>query len=392
MINNKINKDRYLYKKLAIVEPEFGSPLTDLIINLDYLRKKQLGGSTDPGIFFQLKEIFQWLESISSARIEGNHTTIAEFIETKIVDPNKRTKDEKIQEIRNIENAMDFIDHNISKTKIDKRFLGELHKVVVLGLSPKLEGDISPGQYRKRNIKISGATHIPPDYTQVDDYMNELFDFINKDMPNKYDLLKVALVHHRFVWIHPFSNGNGRTVRLLTYAQLVKCRFNIKFGRIINPAAVFCSNRKKYYKLLSAADTGEKKNLLAWSEYVLSGLEQEIKKIDKLLDYKYLSKNILIPAIEFSLERKTITPAEANILKIAVQKQLFQAHDLKNIFPGKSSLYLSRQIGRLKKRRMIYPISNKSRKYLINFRNNFLLRGIINALDAHKFLPMKVNS
>ena len=226
----------------------------------------------------------------------------------------------------------------------------------------------------------------------TDFFILELFEFINKDMPDKYDLLKVALVHHRFVWIHPFSNGNGRTVRLLTYAQLVKFKFNIKFGRIINPAAVFCSNRRKYYELLATADTGRKDNLLAWCEYVLKGLEQEIKKIDKLLDYKYLSKNILIPAIDFSLDRKTITPSEAGILKIAVQKQLFQAHDLKNIFPGKSPLYLSRQISRLKKKRMIFPISKKSRKYLINFRNSFILRGIIHALDAHKFLPLRVNS
>src|SRR3972149_5961210 len=152
---------KYPYKKLTIIEPDFDSPLTDLIISLDYLRKKQLGGSTHPGIFFQLKEIFQWLESISSARIEGNHTTIAEFIETKISQPKVEAGDEKIKEIRNIESAMDFIDQNVTRAKIDKTFLGELHKKVVIGLSPKLEGDATPGQYRKKNIKISGAKHIP---------------------------------------------------------------------------------------------------------------------------------------------------------------------------------------------------------------------------------------
>lgn len=383
---------KYSYEKLTILEPDFGSPLTDLIINLDYLRKKELGGSTHPGIFFQLKEVFQWLESISSARIEGNHTTIAEFIETKIAQSKKVTGDEKIKEIRNIESAMDFIDQNVAKTKIDKVFLSELHKKVVLTLSPKIEGDTTPGLYRKTNIKISGASHIPPDHTQVADYMDELFEFINKELPPKYDLIKIALAHHRFVWIHPFSNGNGRTVRLLTYAQLVRCKFNVKPGRIINPAAVFCSNRKKYYTLLSAADSGSKEALLEWVEYVLKGLEQEIKKIDKLLNYNYLSKNILIPAIDFSLDRKTITSFEASILKTAVQKQLFQAHDLKDIFPGKSSLYLSRQITRLRNKRMIYSETQKGRKYLINFRNSYLLRGIINALDDHNFLPLRVNS
>lgn len=383
---------KYPYEKLSIVQPEFSSPLTDLIINLDYLRKKRLGGSTLPGIFFQLKEVFQWLESLSSARIEGNHTTIAEFIETKIAQPNSGVGDEKITEIRNIESAMDFIDAIVGKTKIDEAFLRELHKKIVSDLSPALEGDATPGQYRKNEIKISGSKHVPPHPTQVQDYMRELIGFINEEIPQKYDLLKIALAHHRFVWIHPFSNGNGRTVRLLTYAQLVKYKFNVKPGRIINPAAIFCNNRKKYNTLLAKADNGTKESLLEWCEYVLKGLEQEINKIDKLLDYSYLSKNILFPTIDFSLDRKTITPAEANILRVAIRKQVFQAHDLKDIFPGKTPLYLSRQISRLKKKRMIYPVSRKGRKYLINFRNNFLLRGIINSLGTHKFLPLRVDS
>ena len=70
---------------LKLIEPDFGSSLTDLIIELDYLRKKQLGGSTHPKVFFQLKNIFHKLESIGSARIEGNNTTIAEYIYYKSI-------------------------------------------------------------------------------------------------------------------------------------------------------------------------------------------------------------------------------------------------------------------------------------------------------------------
>ena len=51
---------------------------------------------------------------------------------------------------------------------------------------------------------------------KVEDYMNELLDFVNKEDAKKFDLLKAAIAHHRFVWIHPFGNGNGRTVRLFT--------------------------------------------------------------------------------------------------------------------------------------------------------------------------------
>jgi Fic family protein len=46
-----------------------------------------------------------------------------------------------------------------------------------------------------------------------------LFEDSQTALP-KYDLMKVALARHRFAWLHPFSNGNGRVVRLLTYAML----------------------------------------------------------------------------------------------------------------------------------------------------------------------------
>ena len=59
---------KFLHYNLKLVEPSFGSDLTDLIIELDYLRRKPLGGSTHPKVFFQLKHIFHTLESIGSAR------------------------------------------------------------------------------------------------------------------------------------------------------------------------------------------------------------------------------------------------------------------------------------------------------------------------------------
>ncbi|GAB3650378.1 hypothetical protein GCM10027591_07760 [Zhihengliuella somnathii] len=55
--------------------------------------------------------------------------------------------------------------------------------------------------------------------------MTELLDFINAPADKSFDLLKVAIVHHRFVWIHPFGNGNGRVGRLLTNALMVKAGF-----------------------------------------------------------------------------------------------------------------------------------------------------------------------
>jgi len=378
----------FLHYDLKLIEPSFGSALTDLIIELDYLRKKPLEGSTHPNVFFQLKHIFHTLESIGSARIEGNNTTITEYIETKL-EKNKSVPP-SIKEIQNIETAMAFIEDHVKDYPINRGFLSEMHKMIVDGLPapPNGEGDKTPGQYRKTDLKINKSAHKPPEWLKVDDYMNELLDFVNRDDSPKYDLLKAAIAHHRFVWVHPFGNGNGRTVRLFTYAMLVKTGFNVNVGRIINPTAVFCSNRNDYYAYLSEADKGTDEGIMTWIEYVLKGLKEEIEKIDKLLDYSFLRKEILIPTIGHSLERKYITAVEAKILRKAIDEQVIQAADIKEFFPGKADAEVSRQIRKLIDKKMLVPERERTRKYVLRFDNNYLLRSVMKSLGEKGFLPV----
>lgn len=192
------------------------------------------------------------LESLGSARIEGNHTTLADYVESHI--DNQTIPSEQLDEIYNIEKAMSFIDqHFQAGDQINQHFIKELHALAVKGLTK--EGDKTPGQYRQHQVAIAQSDHLPPEFFRVPDYMEELVTFINNNDKPKYDLMKIALAHHRFSWIHPFGNGNGRTVRLLTYALLVKYGFNVQTGgRILNPTAVFCSDRNHYYEMLSQAD------------------------------------------------------------------------------------------------------------------------------------------
>jgi Fic family protein len=373
---------------LKLIEPDFGSSLTDLIIELDYLRKKQLGGSTHPKVFFQLKNIFHKLESIGSARIEGNNTTIAEYMETNLSD--RKQFSEGIKEIQNIEKSMAFVEENIVDYPISRALISEMHKMIVDELMPPPhgEGDSTPGQFRQVNLEISKSTHKPPEWLNVNEYMEELLDFVNREDSPKYDLLKTAIAHHRFVWIHPFRNGNGRTVRLFTYAMLVKAGFNVNVGRIINPTAVFCSNRNDYYSYLSAADNGTRSSMLSWIEYVLKGLKEEIEKIDKLSDYEFLRKEILMPSINLSLERKYITDLEAKVLKRAVDLQVISAADVKSIFPGKVDSEVSRQIKKLIDQKMLTQEKEGGRKYVLRFDNSYLLRSIIQLLGDKGFLPV----
>ena len=95
---------------LRLLAPSFDSPLTGLIMELDHLRKQQLDSTTPAYLFYQLKRLFHLFESVGSARIEGNNTTVAEYIETKIGGETASPRvDEGIQEIANIELAMGYI-------------------------------------------------------------------------------------------------------------------------------------------------------------------------------------------------------------------------------------------------------------------------------------------
>jgi Fic family protein len=254
------------------------------------------------------------------------------------------------------------------------------------------EGSTTPGVYRKTNAKITHSKHKPPDHSQVDRYMEELFRFIGRKDAEKYDLIKTAVAHHRFTWIHPFDNGNGRTVRLLTYAMLTKQGFQVsagnQVGRILNPTAIFCNDRNRYYDALSWADAGTGEGILRWCEYVLHGLKQEIEKIDKLTDYGYLSEMILVPAISLARKRENITDLEERVLKIAVSHQVFKSSDIEHLMPGKVYTERSRVLRSLKDKNMIMPETNGARKYVLRFDNNYLLRSIIEVLGNNGFLPV----
>ena len=383
---------KFQHIDLRLIQPKFDTRLTDLVIELDHLRRKRLGGTTHPHVFFQLKSIFQALESIGSARIEGNNTTISEFIETKLED--RKYINEQIQEIRNIEESIDYIDKNSDDIRIDRFFISDLHKMIVNGLTPPPngEGDKSPGLFRNHSVEIIGSNHKPPEtQLRITSYMQELFDFLNESHSPKYDLLKMALTHHRFMWIHPFANGNGRVGRLFTYALLVNAGFNVNVGRILNPTAIFCIDRDLYYQHLAHADLGTDEALIKWCTYVLEGLKIEIDKIDSLLDYEYLKSSILLPSIEYSKNMKYVDNIEYKILSTTIEKQTIQNSDIQNILKDKHITSISRYIKKLREKSMLVSELDNTRRYHINFTNNFLIRGVIRSLEEQGFIPMKID-
>lgn len=373
---------------LRIVDPSFGSPLTDTIIELERLRgPRRRGSRVHPVVFRQLKDVFHTLESLGSVRIEGNNTTLSEVVEKTIDGSIESSPDEAIKELRNTQEALQFIEGNVREgTRIDGQLISELHKITVNDLSPSREGDYTPGAYRSTEVAIKNSAHCPPMAVKIPEYMDELIEFINNQRDQKHKLLSVAIAHHRFAWTHPFRNGNGRTVRLLTYAMLTSQGFAVQ--RIINPTAVFCIDRNNYYAKLAEADTGTDVGLLNWSEYVLSSLLTEVRKIDQLLDYDFLIPDILLPALKVSLDRKFITPIQYKVLVMAAQKGAIKARDVQAILQQKYASEVSRFIRKLREESLLQEIGGLFGRhtYAIAFSNSYLLRGVIKVLKDKSFI------
>ncbi|PQA83028.1 cell filamentation protein Fic [Limnohabitans sp. TS-CS-82] len=369
---------------LALLNPAFDSPLVDVLTELEHLRRLQLAGTTPAPVFFQLKRVFHMLESLGSARIEGNHTTLADYVERSL--EGTASAGDQLSEIANIEEAMTYIETAMQPgNDISEHFIRELHAMAVRKLVR--EGDATHGAYRVGQVQIAQSEHLPPDGLLVGGYMQELVAFINQPDPPKYDLIKVALAHHRFGWIHPFGNGNGRVVRLLTYALMIKYGFNVKAGgRVLNPTAVFCSDRDQYYAMLACADVGQATNLEQWCLYVLQGVLSELKKVDQLTQYDYLKSKILAPAITHARSRTLISAQEEAVLLSTVKSGVAKAADLTLAMPNMNAAQRTYQIKKLVERKMLHPIAPNARQYTLGFDNSYLMRGVIRALSQESFI------
>ncbi len=379
--------------KIDIPAPDWNSDLARIVLDLEKLRTKVRPSEVPPYIFFQLKEIFQILETLGSARIEGNNTTLTEYVE-RIIEKNE-AHDERRQELENLENGIRFIEeHTSGDARVDRAYISELHKMIVTGLTPPPAGEGSrcAGELRKSDVTIVKAKHTPPSVAVLKDHFDGFVEFINQPLAEQNQLLMVAIAHHRFMYIHPFDNGNGRMGRLLNYAFLIKLGFNVKAGRIINPSSVFYTDRDKYYEMLGKADSLSNADLLAWAEYFLLGLKNQIEKIDSLTHRDYTRDKILLPSLKIALDRQHITSQEYDILAYLVKSEgmTIKSSELDK-FGIKTSHQKSYVMQKLRDKGMVQAITEGGRTYTIRFANNYLLRSVVQTLKENGFVADFLN-
>lgn len=351
---------------------------------LERLRGELASGTTPITVFYELHTLFQLLASVISARIEGNHTTLLDAL-SGAEDAQVRPVGEQMREILNVTSAMDWIDEVIADTGITHAFIRRLHEIAVHDLVR--EGDASPGRYRNSDVTISGASHVPPPGFSVQADMDELLEFINRPVPPQLQLIHVALAHHRFVWIHPFGNGNGRVSRLLSYAMLGKHGFVSPIGlRAVNPTSVFGVAREEYYAQLAGADDLSDAGSSDWCAFFLAGLLQDLERMHKLQDSNFVRFQLIEPALDRFLGAGRISKVERDVLSFVYERTQVKAGELERLLPGSPSSR-SQFLRPLIDRGLLVPQSKGGRVYHLALGPNEFTPFVVNQLDNLGFLP-----
>lgn len=111
----------------------------------------------------------------------------------------------------------------------------------------------------------------PQSYDEIVSYMTNLETFINNDVINGLDpLIKMCIIHHQFESIHPFSDGNGRTGRIINILYLVSK--DLLDLPVLYLSRFIIKNKGEYYRLLQAVRDNQEWE--AWILFLLKGLEE----------------------------------------------------------------------------------------------------------------------
>lgn len=350
------------FPPIDLVAPQWRDSIVNDILALEELRYPNEGrAATHPVLFEQIRDVLQTLESVASARIEGNRTTLADYLDSQRGEPNP---EEGFREILNIEAAIQWIEADAERA-IDASFVKELHRRIVEGLTR--EGDTNPGGYRNHAVRIAGSTHRPPaTRLDVEREMRHLLAFATTRIEPRDELLRIALFHHRFMAIHPFGNGNGRTGRLVTYAMLLRGGYRADIGQTINPAAVFCLSRQRYYEELSNADKFTEDGLLSWCRYLIGGIREEIVKVNQLADLDYVRTELLYPAIADARVMGRLTKSDEVALSFALRELRIRNRDLQRLL-NLSGPEASRLLADLRRRNLLQHDPQNSHLNFVRF-------------------------
>ena len=211
-----------------------------------------------PEVLSSFENSFNIEYAHNSTAIEGNTLTL---IQTKaIIEDGLSVGGKELREIYEVANhakAFAYVQKCVAEGKpLDENIVKDIHSLL-------MENILVGGVYRDVDVRITGAGHKPP---APSDMYRQVKNFF-ADLPYKPELNAVELAawtHAEFVRIHPYTDGNGRTSRMIMNYQLLSNGFL--------PVSIAKENRLEYFEALEAyAVNGD----LAPFAEMIAGLEQQ---------------------------------------------------------------------------------------------------------------------
>lgn len=210
----------------------------------------------------------------------------------------------------------------------------------------------TPGTTLK-NERTQEVIYEPPQtYDEIISYMTNLEQFINDDELSDLDpLVKMAIIHHQFESIHPFSDGNGRTGRIINILYLVT--HGLLDIPVLYMSRYITHNKDIYYRLLQ--DVRDNNNWEEWILFMLKGVEETsksttllVEKIkDLMMQYKHrireelpkiYSQDLINNLFRHPYTKIEFVKTELNISKPTATSYLNQLCDCENPFLKKIHL------------------------------------------------------
>lgn len=140
----------------------------------------------------------------------------------------------------NHRDAIACVENMVARNEaLAERQIRNIHSLLRKGID-----DAEAGRYRRQNVAIAGASTTPPVFLHLDDEMRSLIEW-HRHAAGAHPVVHAAELHARFVKIHPFIDGNGRTARLVMNFELMKAGYP--------PAVIRKEDRLAYYDALDLA-------------------------------------------------------------------------------------------------------------------------------------------
>ncbi len=203
----------------------------------------------------ELKKLYDVQFTYNSNAIEGNTLTQSEteLVLTKGITVGGKTLEEHLEVIGHKE-AIDYIETLAQQDTIVREWeIKQIHNLILRKIHP-----LEAGIYRTLDVKAAGTNYLYPEHYLISQLMNDFVTWLNSTEASQLHPVEYAArVHYRFVSIHPFRDGNGRTARLIMNLLLIRAGYpiviidNQKRNEYINAIAYGQKNQDDLTQLLS---------------------------------------------------------------------------------------------------------------------------------------------